>query len=66
MKILKMLALARKQALMLGSLLEDAEAEPGTPGARSEPKDLPEHFREEIDDLWQQYDVTSQATCSCL
>ena len=45
-KIFKMLALARKQALMLDSLRDGGLAEAGAGPA----PELPEHFKLEIDD----------------
>lgn len=56
-KLLKMLALARKQKLMLGSLLDEQSADGGESltGSESAPE-LPEHFKHEIEELWRQYD----------
>ena len=51
-KLLKMLALARKQKLMLGSLLEEQGSVADEPLA-DEGVELPAHFKDEIADLWQ-------------
>eukprot|EP01052_Picozoa_sp_SAG31_P003599 SAG31_NODE_140_length_22731_cov_10.941410_23_plen_503_part_00 len=67
--MLKMLALARRQALMLGSFLDDV----ATSGATYEEEgltrhtnnknaaalEIPEHFRDEITELWSHYDQVS-------